>query len=163
MRTNEGSRDQTDSQQQIEEREWGECDWAALQAARWPVAARIATVWTAAEWVKLARLLRCPLPRLLLLCALSFDTPGGVVDGEVAEFVSFGARQGSSREGVASGTLWVDGAHSELIAACLLGSEFTGQQFRRASVTATQMLLVTTALPWLRSSSMVICRHLVSR
>lgn len=107
-----------------------------------------------------------PLPAarcLLLLCALSFDTPGGVVDGEVAEFVSFGARQGSSREGVASGTLWVDGAHSELIAACLLGSEFTGQQFRRASVTATQMLLVTTALPWLRSSSMVICRHLVSR
>lgn len=67
------------------------------------------------------------LPCLLLLHTLGLDALG-IVDGEAAEFVGFGTGQGSSRLGVASGTLWVDIAHSELIAACLLGSKFTGQQ-----------------------------------
>ncbi len=64
------------------------------------------------ERVTLPRPLCGPLSYLLLLCALSFDAPGGVTDGEAAEFVGFGVRQGRSREGVASGALWVDGAHS---------------------------------------------------
>ncbi|WP_218139319.1 hypothetical protein [Propionibacterium cyclohexanicum] len=72
------------------------------QTAFWPVAARIAPVWFAAKRVKLPLPLGCPLPRLLLLGADGLDPPGGVVDGEAAEFVSLGADQGNSRFGVAS-------------------------------------------------------------
>lgn len=46
---------------------------------------------------------------------------------EASEFVGFGTRQGGSRECLAGGAVWVDGAHSELIVACLLCSESTGQ------------------------------------
>lgn len=99
-----------------------------LQAARWPVVARIVAACAALEWVKLPFPLGSALPCLLLLCTLGLYESGGVTDGEAAEFVGLRARQGSSRERVAGGTLWIDGAHSELIAACLLGSKFTGQQ-----------------------------------
>lgn len=78
------------------------------------------------KWVKLPCPLRHLLLRLLPLGMFSPDAPGGVTDGEAAEFVGFRTRQGGSRGCVAGGAVWVDGAHSELIAASLLGSEFTG-------------------------------------
>lgn len=98
-----------------------------LQAARWPVVTRIVAVGTLLERVKLPLPPSCTLSDLLLLCMLSCDAPGGVTNGEVAEFVGFGARQGSHCLGVASVSVRVDGAHPELIAACLLGTKFTGQ------------------------------------
>lgn len=90
--------------------------------------ARIVAAGVSLERIELPLPLGNALPCLLLLDTLGLDAPGGIVDGEAAEFVGFGTGQGSSRLGVASGTLWVDRAHSELIAACLLGSKFTGQQ-----------------------------------
>lgn len=78
------------------------------------------------KWVKLPCPLRHLLSRVLPLGMFGLDTPGGVTDGEAAEFVGFGTRQAGSRVCVAGGAVWVDGAHSELIAACLLGSKLTG-------------------------------------
>lgn len=101
-------------------------DWS--QAACWPVTAWVAAEGGALELVELPRPLRCHPPHLFVFEAVGLDAPRSVVGRKAAEFVGFGARQGSSREGVASGTLWVDGAHCDPIAACLLGSKFTGQQ-----------------------------------
>ncbi|MCT3011992.1 hypothetical protein EFN05_08145, partial [Propionibacterium freudenreichii] len=99
-----------------------------LKTECWPFAAGLGARALTRERVKLLCPLCCALPQLLLLCTLGLDALRGVIYGQAAEFVGFGARQGSSREGVASGALRVDGAHSKLIVACLLGSKFTGQQ-----------------------------------
>src|SRR5699024_1377254 len=81
-------------------------DWS--QAACWPVTAWVAAEGGALELVELPRPLRCHPPHLFVFEAVGLDAPRSVVGRKAAEFVGFGARQGSSREGVASGTLWVD-------------------------------------------------------
>src|SRR5699024_3969214 len=92
------------------------------QAACWPVTTWVAAGGGALERVELPLSLLQQPSCLFLLGTLGCNDSCSVVGREVAEFVGFGARQCCSREGVSGGTLWVDGAHSELIAACLLGS-----------------------------------------
>ena len=91
---------------------------SGLQAARWPIPARVGAAGVAFGRVaELSCTPRYLLPHPLLLGPLGVDELGGLTDGEDAEFVGFGPRQSSSRPGVAGVAFGVGGAHAELVAA----------------------------------------------
>lgn len=69
----------------------------------------------------------CLLLRKLSFFPLSLDEFGGIVGRETAEFFALGSKERCAGAGIAGIAARIEGAHSELVGAGILGPVLAGQ------------------------------------